>query len=354
MKPRFFRHSFLFRLVHLLLIQFILIAGLAVAQPKILHFTKTSGFDHQTRTASLAMFQQLAASHQFQVVDDNSAMNFTDLSNLLSFDLIVFSNTSGNAILNQQQQQNVEQFIAAGKPVLGIHAATDTYRHSSANGSNTGAWDFYAELMGGSVRESPNHVNGTPVYAISHLMNHPLLNQIPNPWHKAEEYYYWESGYLNPNNQHLLQVEATLGPNGQLNSYDSARTVAWYRIHSSGSKVFYTSLGHDVSNFTSDSLFYRLIGNAVQWLMEDVLSVPHQASSSLRVYPNPFENIIHISSTNQSRIHEVRLTDASGIIKHEWNPHTSGISLMTDLASGWYFLQVISEKEISYHPLIKR
>ena len=45
-----------------------------------------------------------------------------------------------------------------GGGYLGIHAASDTYRHSTANGSSTGTWDWYAEMAGASVQEGPNRL----------------------------------------------------------------------------------------------------------------------------------------------------------------------------------------------------
>ncbi|MBK9540120.1 MAG: hypothetical protein IPO12_15460 [Flavobacteriales bacterium] len=35
-----------------------------------------------------------------------------------------------------------------------------------------GTWDFYAELIGASVQENPNHVSGTPLYAMHHIGTH--------------------------------------------------------------------------------------------------------------------------------------------------------------------------------------
>ena len=119
---------------------------------QILHYTETSGFDHQTRAQSLAMFQDIAAQHGLTVVDDQDGSSFDDLAVLQQFAVVVFSNTSGDAILDPQQRANFEAYINGGGSYLGIHAASDTYRHSTANGGNTGTWDFYAELVGASVQ----------------------------------------------------------------------------------------------------------------------------------------------------------------------------------------------------------
>lgn len=233
----------------------------------VLHYSETSGFDHQTRGASLAMFQSMGVTNNFQVDDDQTGDAFNSLSNLEQYDLVIFSNTSGDAILNATQRANFEAYINNGGSFLGIHAASDTYRHSTANGSNTGTWDFYAELVGASVQQSPNHVSGTPQYSMNHLIPHASTANLPDPWVKNEEYYYWENGFFGPQNNAVLEVEETIGPNNMVNSYDASRPMSWYRELSGGGKMFYTALGHAPSNFSSDPNFIQHISDAVLWIV---------------------------------------------------------------------------------------
>lgn len=246
---------------------------IGVQAQQVLHYSETSGFDHNTRTVSLALFQALGSEYGFTVVDDQDGTEFNSLSNLQQFDVVVFSNTSGNAILDPTQQANFEAYINSGGSYLGIHAASDTYRHSTANGNNTGTWDFYAELIGASVQESPNHVSGTPSYSMEHIGTHVSTAALPDPWTKNEEYYYWESGYFGSNNTAVLQVEQTIGPNGMVNSYDAPRPMSWFRNLSGGSRMFYTALGHAQNNFTSDSLFIAHIRDALLWTMDNTTSI---------------------------------------------------------------------------------
>ena len=267
-------------------VQIMLIAWVAwttMHAQSILHYTETSGFDHQTRMQSLAMFQDIAAQHGLTVVDDQDGSNFDDLAVLQQFAVVVFSNTSGDAILDPQQRANFEAYVNGGGSYLGIHAASDTYRHSTANGGNTGSWDFYAELVGASVQQNPNHVSGTPVYAMQHLAPHASTASLPDPWVKAEEYYYWENGYYRPDNIAVLEVEETVGPNNQVNSYDAPRPMSWHRTHPQGGRIFYTALGHAVSNYTSDTLFRAHIQDALLWCVAVPTGWTEVAQESLRV-----------------------------------------------------------------------
>lgn len=283
-----------------ILVMAFLSGAAASAQPRILHFTRTSGFDHGTRSVSYAMFQSIAQEAGGSVDDDQSGNPFSDAATLAAYDVIVFSNTSGNAILNAQQRSNFEDWVAGGGRVLGIHAASDTYRHSTANGGGTGAWDFYAELIGASVQEAPNHVNGTPPYSMQRIGSHASTANLPDPWVKNEEYYYWEGGYYAPGNVEVLRVEETVGPNGQVNSYDAPRPMSWYRELPGGSRVFYTALGHATENYTIDALFRTHIKDALEWLLAGSMG-----TTSMPVVVHPF---VHPNPATDAA---VVVTDAS-------------------------------------------
>ena len=300
------------RSLHLIGVLFL--ASLGMAQMRVLHFTRTSGFDHGTRSVSYALFQSIGAELGVVVDDDASGDPFSDPGTLDQYAVVVFSNTSGNAILNAQQQINFEAWVANGGNVLGIHAAGDTYRHSTANGNNTGTWDFYAELMGASVQENPNHVNGTPQYSMSHIGAHASTADLPDPWLKNEEYYYWEGGYYGTDNTEVLRVEETVGPNGLVNSYDAARPMSWYRTPTVGSRVFYTALGHAQENYTNDFLFRVHMRDALEWLLEVSTGTGSLTNFRLDMFPNPVSDRLHVRMPTGQLDRSVTLRDAMGRI----------------------------------------
>lgn len=296
----------------LLLLTVLLICGSLQAQ-RVLHFTRTSGWDHQTRGVSYSMFQSIADELDLEVDDDATGEAFMEAANLAQYSVVVFSNTSGNAILDAQQRSNFEAWVANGGRVLGIHAASDTYRHSTANGNNTGTWDFYAELLGGSVQENPNHVAGTPQYTMELVGTHASTANLPDPWVKNEEYYYWEGGYYGPDNTEVLRVEETVGPNGQVNSYDAPRPMSWYRVLPNGSRVFYTALGHAPSNFTSDMLFRTHVKDALAWLLEGTTATTSiDGAADLHVFPNPTTDVVTIVCDASWYGMPVQVIDAAG------------------------------------------
>ena len=241
---------------------------------QILHFTKTNGFDHQTRDVSAQLFTELGQTENFTVVNTESATAFDDLSELLNYEVVVFSNTSGNNLLDATQQANLEAYIAAGGAFLGMHAATDTYRNQS--------WPFYNQLVGGIVQRSPNHTNQNYVGTMDVIGSHPSTTNLPDPWEKEEEYYYWElnGGQLSPDIIETLRVRSTGGE-----SYDVPRPVAWYQEFPSGARSYYTALGHKTNNYTDpDNDFRRLLRDALCWCVAaEATSSVEPAAEALRL-----------------------------------------------------------------------
>ncbi len=233
------------------------------AQHSVLHYDETTGFNHNTGTQSMALFTALGNEDGYTVTQDSDGSEFTT-AKLQNYDVVIFSNTSGNSGLNQAQRDAFEWYIDThGGSLLGIHAASDTYRHSSANGNRTGTWDWFAETLGGSVQNSPNHTSSSHVALMTDLVSHPSIENITFPWQKQEEYYYWENGYLNNNITELFEVESTGG-----NSYDEERPMGWIQTKPSGAKIFYTALGHSQSNFTGGfPQFEQLMKDAVLWML---------------------------------------------------------------------------------------
>lgn len=232
---------------------------------KVLVFTKTSGFDHGTREESEAMVQTIATQLGFEFTVDNTGSEFDSASNLNNYDVIFFTNTSGD-MLNASQRSNVESYASQGGNFISNHAASDAYGHSTASsvsGNGKGVWDWYAEnVTGCSVRNNPNHTSSGFGATVSiQNTNTQLTNGISFPWSDNEEWYYWEDGYIDSSFTELLRVSDTGS-----NSYDDARMTAHYWNRADGGKSFYTSMGHASSKYT-DAEFVQLITNAFAFML---------------------------------------------------------------------------------------
>ncbi len=239
----------------------------STVMPKVLVFTKTAGFDHNTREESVALVQQLATEQGFEVVVDNEGTEFDSAANLSEYQIVFFTNTSGNT-LTQDQRDNVESYAAQGGHFISNHAASDGYGHSTAttvNGNGKGVWDWYAEnVTGCSVRNGPNHTAANfPATVTVQNANGNLTEGIGFPWSDEEEWYYWEGGYINPQFEELLRVAET-----GTRSFDVERMTAHYWERPDGGTSFYTSMGHARSKYM-DPEFVQLLKNVFSVLLTD-------------------------------------------------------------------------------------
>ncbi|HTF02423.1 MAG TPA: ThuA domain-containing protein [Bacteroidia bacterium] len=322
---------------------------------RVLHYTEVTGFNHSTQTVSKNFFERICDTltattpHVWLLTDSDSSETFDNLSALQQYKVVIWANTSGASGLTPAQRQNYELYVNSGGSYLGVHAASDTYRHSTANGTNTGAWDFYAENMAGcSVQENPNHTAANHNNDMNHVAVHPILNGLPNPWNKTEEYYYWENGFLDTSFTELLRVNAT-----GINPYDSARMTAHCKEHAWGSRSFYTSLGHDVSNYTSDAEFELLLRNALYWTANPVPSgVAETEYGVIMVYPNPFFQTLTITSTSNEPS-QITICNTLGQIVYAEEFLQSATIDLSFLSSGIYCVAIINRKEVRTQRVIK-
>lgn len=301
---------------------------------RILHFTKTNGFDHNTRAQSAQMFEDIGTLHNFTVTNTENTDLFDELDSLLQFEIIIWSNTSGNNVLNSTQQTNMEAYIEAGGSFMGIHAATDTYRNRS--------WPFYNSLVGGIVQSGPNHTSQNFFGTMDVIGSHPSTENLPNPWEKEEEYYYWElnGGQLDPDIVETLRVRST----GD-NSYDAARPISWYKEFPSGARSYYTALGHKRNNYTDpDNDFRKLIQDALCWCVESVITSTNESTGLSRIptlLQNPVQNQIALKNPTGKEL-VVRLVASNGDLVGQYELMHSLQQLdVSDLPSGIYFIQFI-------------
>lgn len=282
------------------------------SQKRILVFHKTNGFSHGSIGAGITMFEDLGNENGEWITDNSDDSSVFNTANLVQYDLVVFLNTSGTDessnqdgdLLSASEKAAFENFIAVDKKgFIGVHAATDTYRN--------GVWPFYNQLVGGIVQTNPNHTSNNFNADMAVKANHLIidfLGGVNTVWNKNEEYYYWKEngGQLSTDNLVLLEVEETIGPNGMVNSYDEARPITWYKesfTYNNGSgdttvtniKSFYTALGHNSSDYQSNTNFRTMLKNATLWALgESTLSINNNKFQEYKIFPNPAKNHLSI------------------------------------------------------------
>ena len=113
----------------------------SAAGERMLVFTRTAGYRHDSIPAAVAAIRDLAARHGIAVDHTEDAGVFRP-DTLARFKAVGFVNTTGN-VLDRAQQRAFEAFVEAGGGYLGIHSAADTGYD----------WPWYGQLLGGAVQE---------------------------------------------------------------------------------------------------------------------------------------------------------------------------------------------------------
>ena len=212
--------------------------------PKILVFSGTKVFRHKSIAEGKIALLKMGSEKNWKVDTTEDATLFTE-SNLKQYHAIVFLNTTGN-ILNDEQQNAFQKYIQAGGGFVGIHSATDTEYD----------WPWYNNLVGAFFESHPK-----PQVALYSVVNknHPAVTFMPDTLRRFEEIYNFKSFKKELVNV-LITVDEKSYTGGKMGDY---HPIAWYHNYDGG-RAFYTEWGHHPEAFT-EPLFLQHIAAAINW-----------------------------------------------------------------------------------------
>ena len=217
-------------------------------ETRILVFSKTAGFRHESIESGIAAFQKMGDKHGFLVDTTENSSHFNE-ENLLRYKAVVFLNTTGD-VLNQEQQNDFERFIQAGGGYVGIHAATDTEYD----------WPWYGKLAGAYFESHPNNPNVKEGEFFVVDKNHAATDSLPEKFKRSDEFYSFKK--INPDIKVLVKIDErtyTGGTNGD------NHPMSWYHEFDGG-RAFYTAMGHTSESF-SEPLFLRHLWGGLQYVL---------------------------------------------------------------------------------------
>ena len=204
-------------------------------QARVLVFTKTSGWRHDSIPVTVAALQRLGAQEGMQVDHSEDARDF-NAGRLSRYQAVVFANTTGD-VLNEAQQAAMENFVRAGGGFLGIHSAADTEYE----------WPWYGRLVGAWFKRHP------PGLQTARVTFEGSQGDMPKRWKVTDELYDYRD---NPRGR--VQVLATVDERDYAGGgMGDDHPIAWCHAYDGG-RAWYAGLGHDAAIY-ADPVF-------AQWL----------------------------------------------------------------------------------------
>lgn len=239
----------MYHLKFLLTIAGALLLSLSVlAKNKVLVFAKTAGYHHKAIDAGIKAIMQMGAQYKFGVDTTRDAALFTK-KNLKKYDAVIFLNTTGD-VLNEEQQQAFQQYIQAGGGFVGVHAATDTEY----------GWQWYGNLVGAYFGSHPKIQEAVLQITDS---NNIATKHLPNPWKRTDEWYNFK--WIGTDLHVIMKLDETSYTGGK--NADN-HPISWYHAYDGG-RAFYTGLGHTDESYVDPGYLQHLWGG-IQYAMGKV------------------------------------------------------------------------------------
>ncbi|HEX8549602.1 MAG TPA: ThuA domain-containing protein [Cytophagaceae bacterium] len=228
----------------------IILLGFSSPQPvrevRVLVFSKTQSFRHESIKAGKQMFQKLSAIQHFKLDTSENSNVFTD-DNLKKYSAIVFLSATGE-ILSHAQQAALQRYIQAGGGFMGIHGASGAEYN----------WPWYGRLVGARFESHPPEYQKGSIYLTD--KDHEATKGLPVSWDPVEEWYNFTA--IGENIHVLAKVNESSYKGGK---HGSDHPIIWCQEFDGG-RSFYTALGHRNEAY-SDSIFIHHILGGLKYVI---------------------------------------------------------------------------------------
>ena len=185
---------------------------------------------------------------------DRGSYSYPNMKAVSKADLLVVF--ARRIALPHKQMNIIKNYLAKGKPLIGIRTANHAFTARDKIGEGFEDWpEFVADILGCENRGYGPVGPGIDVSVVSENANDPIVSNIsPSRWHSEGNIY-----LVAP----LLDKKAKVLLTGKSN--DITQPIAWTR-RAGKSKVFYTSLGYP-ADFEMPE-FKTLLLNAIKWTLK--------------------------------------------------------------------------------------
>ncbi|MEU0560194.1 ThuA domain-containing protein [Dactylosporangium maewongense] len=216
-------------------------AAPAYASFKVLVFSKTTGFRHDSIPAGVQAIRDLGAADNFTVDATEDDAVFTD-AGLAPYRTVIFLSTTGDPVTTQAGKDAFQRYIQRGGGFVGVHAASDSGY----------AWAWYGKLVGAYFK---GHPAPQPARLVVEDTAHPATQGLAASFTRTDEWYDFQA---NPRGAvHVLTSVDNTSYTGSTMGGDHPTT--WCQNYDGG-RSFYTALGHTAESYTEAAFLHILLG----------------------------------------------------------------------------------------------
>ena len=211
-----------------------------MARPRLLVFTRTAGYRHDSIPAAAEALSGL----------DGFAVRVTDrvdeLTRCAGSGAVVFLSTTGT-VLDRPARRALREYVEGGGGFAGIHAAADAEPD----------WPWFAELLGARFA---GHPDGVQAAGARPVRGHPSTDVLPDPWSVTDEWYAFAE--VRDDLRVLLRVDESSYRPGRF-TMPGEHPQAWCRTVGAG-RSWYTGLGH-TRELWADPVFLAHVAGGIRW-----------------------------------------------------------------------------------------
>lgn len=211
---------------------------------RVLVFSKTAGFRHDSIPDGIAAIRRIGSEGGFAVDATEDASVFDD-GRLAPYAAVVFLCTTGD-VLDESQQAAFQRYIEKGRGFVGVHSAADT-EHD---------WLWYGALVGAYFKSHPAIQPAT--IAVADPV-HSSTRSLPPLWSRTDEWYNFQTDPRGRVHVLALLDEQTYS-GGEMGS---DHPIAWCQFFDGG-RAWYTALGHTRESY-SEPLFLAHLSGGIRF-----------------------------------------------------------------------------------------